>query len=61
MRRETRHNADGNEEIISRMICPVGGQIGPAVTGTGKNEGVAIAEALEAWNVMIARVRPLEA
>ncbi len=61
MHRETRRNADGAEETIYRVICPVCGQIGPVVMGAGTDEAAAIAEALEAWNVMIARVRPLEA
>ncbi len=59
--RETHRTADGRDEIIYRVICPICGQIGPAVPATGKDEAVAIAEALEAWNVMIASVRPLEA
>ena len=59
--RETRRTADGREEIVYRVICPVCGQIGPAVPAQGKDESVVIAEAIEAWNVMIAGVRPLEA
>lgn len=58
---ETRRTADGRDEIVYRVICPVCGQIGPAVPAAGKDETVAIAEALEAWNVMMASARPLEA
>jgi hypothetical protein len=36
------------------------GQLGPAVSLEGKEEAAAIAEAVEAWNEMIARLRPLE-
>ncbi|HVC10308.1 MAG TPA: hypothetical protein VNE59_01610 [Burkholderiales bacterium] len=61
MRRDVRRGADGHDEIVYRVICPVCGQIGPAVPAAGRDEAAAIAEAVEAWNAMIARVRPLEA
>lgn len=43
------------------MSCPVCGQSGPAVAAAGKDEATATAEAIAAWNEMIARLRPLEA
>ena len=52
---------DGRDEIVYRVVCPVCGQLGPAVAAEGKDEAAAIAEAVEAWNEMIARLRPLEA
>ncbi len=61
MRRGTRRTADGCDEIVYRMTCPVCGQLGPAIPAAGKDEAAAIAEAVEAWNEMIARLRPLEA
>ena len=61
VRRDLRRGADGRDEIVYRVICPVCGQIGPAVPAAGKDEAAAIAEAVEAWNEMIARLRPLEA
>ncbi len=61
VRRGTRRGADGHDEIVYRAICPVCGQIGPAIAVAGKDEAAAIAEAVEAWNEMIARLRPLEA
>lgn len=59
--RATRRTADGHDEIIYRVICPVCGQLGPAVPAAGKDEARAIAEAVEAWNAMIAHIRPMEA
>jgi hypothetical protein len=61
VRRATRRTADGRDEIVYRVICPVCGQLGPAIPAAGKEEAVAIAQAVEAWNEMIARLRPLEA
>ena len=61
VRRETRPTADGRSETFFRVACPVCGQIGPAVSATGKDEAAAIAEAVDAWNAMIARIRPSEA
>jgi hypothetical protein len=61
VRRATRRTADGRDEIVYRVTCPVCGQLGPAVPAAGKDEAAAIAEAVEAWNEMIARLRPLEA
>jgi len=61
VRRGTSRSADGRDEIVYRVICPVCGQLGPAVPLAGKDEAAAIAEAIEAWNQMIARIRPLEA
>lgn len=60
VRRGTRRTVDGHDEIVYRMICPVCGQFGPAIPAAGKDEATAIAEAIKAWNEMIARLRPLE-
>jgi hypothetical protein len=57
VRRGTRRTADGRDEIVYREICPVCGQLGPAIPVAGKDEAVAIAEAIGAWNEMIARLR----
>ena len=59
--RATRRTADGRDVDVYRVACPVCGQLGPAIPAEGKDEAVAIAEAVEAWNEMIARLRPLEA
>lgn len=61
VRRDTRRGADGRDEIIYRVVCPVCGQLGPAVPAAGKDEAAATAAAVAAWNEMIARIRPLEA
>lgn len=61
VRRGSRRTADGRDEIVYRMTCPVCGQLGPAIPAEGKDEASAIAEAIQAWNDMIARRRPLEA
>jgi hypothetical protein len=61
VRRTRRRTADGRDEIVYRVICPVCGQLGPAVPAEGKDEAAAVAEAIAAWNEMIARLRPLEA
>jgi len=61
VRRCTRRTVDGRDEIVHRVICPVCGQLGPAVPAEGKDEAAAITEAIEAWNEMIAQLRPLEA
>jgi len=58
--RRIRQTADGRDELVYRMSCPVCGQIGPAIPAEGKDEAAAIAAAIEAWNEMIARCRPLE-
>ncbi len=60
VRRRTRRTADGREEVCYQMICPVCGQSGPEVPAAGKDEATASAEAIAAWNNMIARLRPLE-
>jgi len=61
VRRGTRRTADGRDEIVYRVTCPVCGQLGPEIPLEGRDEAAAIAEAVEAWNQMIARLRPLEA
>lgn len=60
VRRGTRRTPDGADEIVVRVVCPVCGQLGPAIPLAGKDEAAAIAEAVAAWNEMIARLRPLE-
>ena len=60
VRRGTRRTADGRDEIVYRVVCPVCGQLGPAIPAEGKDEVTAIAEAVAAWNEMIARLRPME-
>jgi hypothetical protein len=55
VRRGIRRTADGRDEIVYRVSCPVCGQLGPAVPAAGKDEHIAIAEAIQAWNEMIAR------
>lgn len=60
VRRTTRRTADGRDEIVYRVICPVCGQMGPAVPAVDKDEATAIAEAIQAWDDMIAQLRPLE-
>lgn len=60
VRRETRRIADGGEEIVYRVACPVCGQTGPAVVLGERDEAEVIAEAVAAWNALIARTRPLE-
>ena len=54
VRRGTRRTADGRDEIVYRVICPVCGQLGPAVPAADKDEATAIAEAIQAWNEMLA-------
>jgi hypothetical protein len=61
VRRGTRRTPGGRDETIYRVVCPVCGQLGPAIPAKGKDEATAIAEAVAAWNEMIARLRPLEA
>jgi hypothetical protein len=61
LRQKTEITADGNSETIYWVGCPVCGQLGPRVSDRGKDKETAIAEAIAAWNAMIARVRPLEA
>lgn len=61
VRRAMRRSTQGHEEVVYRVVCPVCGQLGPAIPAAGKDEATAVAEAVEAWNKMIARLRPLEA
>ena len=61
VRRGTRRTPEGTDEIVVRVVCPVCGQLGPAIPLAGQNEAAAIAEAVAAWDDMIARLRPLEA
>jgi len=60
VRRSTRRVSDGRDEIVYRVVCPVCGQLGPAVPLENRDEDVVIAEAILAWNNMIAQLRPLE-
>jgi len=41
------------------VTCPVCGQLGPAIPAAGRDEAAAVAEAVAAWNDMIAALRPL--
>lgn len=61
VRRTIRRGADGRDEDVYRVICPVCGQLGPAIPAAGRDEATAVSEAVAAWNEMIARLRPLEA
>jgi len=58
VRRVTRRTPDGRDEDVYRVICPVCGQLGPAIPAADKDEATAIAEAVQAWNDMIAGLRP---
>ena len=53
VRRSSRRAADGSDEVIYRVTCPVCGQLGPAVPVADKGEDIAIAEAIQAWNEML--------
>ncbi len=57
VRRTTRRTADGREEIIYRVACPVCGQLGPAVPLGEMSEEAAIAAAILAWNEMYVQLR----
>jgi hypothetical protein len=59
VRRTTRRTADGRDEVIYRVSCPVCGQLGPAIPAEGKDEATAIAEAVRAWNEKIAHRHPV--
>ena len=60
VRRRVRRLADGSEEVIFEMTCPVCGQTGPAIPEAGNDEASATVAAVQAWNEMSARLRPLE-
>jgi hypothetical protein len=57
VRRQTRRTADGRDEVVYRVVCPVCGQSGPAVPAEGKDEETVVAEAVMAWNDMYAQLR----
>ena len=57
VRRSIRRAADGREEIIYRVACPVCGQLGPAVPLGAMDEAAAIAEAIRVWNEMYNELR----
>ena len=61
VRQMTRDTADGKTETLYWVSCPVCGQIGPKISDAGMEPANAIAEAIKAWNQMLARARPLEA
>jgi hypothetical protein len=61
VRRVTRRGAGGRDEIVYRVVCPVCGQLGPAIAAAGKDEAVAVAEAVAAWNALVGRGRPATA
>jgi len=58
VRRCTRRTLDGRDEVVYRVICPVCGQHGPAIPLADKDEATVTAEAIQAWNDMIAGLRP---
>lgn len=58
VRRGSRRLADGRDEIVWRVVCPVCGQLGPAVAAEGRDEATVVAEAVMAWNEMMAALRP---
>ena len=58
VRRTTRRTAEGIEEVAYRVSCPVCGQLGPAISLSGKTEDEAIIDAIAAWNEMIDQLRP---
>lgn len=53
----TRRDENGRDELVYRVICPVCGQRGPAVAAAGKDEAVAVAEAVAGWNALVGRGR----
>jgi len=53
VRRHIRRTVEGKDEVVYRVSCPVCGQLGPAVLVDDREEGIAIAEAIQAWNEMI--------
>ncbi|WP_298136241.1 hypothetical protein [Acidiferrobacter sp.] len=59
VRREHRRGPDGHEQVVYRVVCPVCGQVGPAIVASGGDDQAAIARAIEAWDAMIARIHPL--
>jgi len=59
-RLQTSRLPDGRDVAVWRVVCPVCGQLGPAIPVEGRDEETGKAEALAAWNAMIAKVRPLE-
>jgi hypothetical protein len=58
VRRSIRRTADGSDEIVYRVSCPVCGQLGPAISAANKDEDIAIAEAIQAWNEMLNHRHP---
>ncbi len=61
VREHTETLADGRTETFYWVTCPICGQIGPRVAADGRDRDTAVAEAVSAWNAMLARARPLEA
>lgn len=61
VREKTELQADGTEETFYWVGCPVCGQVGPRVAAAGRDRATVVAEAIAAWNAMLARARPLEA
>lgn len=59
VRRGMRRSSDGRDEIAVRVVCPVCGQLGPAIAASGREDASVDAEAVAAWNEMIARLRPV--
>jgi|GEM_PF-2032766 len=61
LREQTETLADGRAETFHWVACPICGQIGPRVAAAGRDRDTVVAEAIAAWNEMLARARPLEA
>ncbi len=61
LREQTETRADGGVETFYWVACPICGQLGPRVAAAGRDRETATAEAISAWNAMLARARPLEA
>jgi hypothetical protein len=59
IKQATQETADGESETLYWVSCPVCGQIGPKISGKGKDEQSAIAEAIAAWNKRMNDARPL--
>jgi len=53
--------ADGASDTFYWVACPVCGQIGPRIAAAGRGRDTVVAEAIAAWDAMLARARPLEA
>jgi hypothetical protein len=61
LRHREQTSADGRTENVFWVACPVCGAIGPKISDRDTDTETAKAEAVAAWNAMIARTRPAEA